>query len=50
MLEQQLQTVQSGLSQLEIGIFFNYFLETKIFDDSQLVDFLHQEWEKIFDT
>ena len=51
--EQQLQTVRSDLSQLDIGITFKYFLQTERFDEmdeSKLVLFLHQEWKKIFDN
>jgi hypothetical protein len=53
-MDQQLQTVQSDLSQLEIGsskslICFNYFFEHEEFTDSQFKIFLRQEWKNLYD-
>ena len=52
-MDQQLQTLKSDLSQLEIGsntnlICFNDFLKHEEFNDSDLKTFLRQEWKRLY--
>ena len=52
-MDQQLQTLQSDLSQLEIGsntnlICFKDFLKHEEFNDSDFKTFLRQEWKRLY--